>query len=176
VNKLSKATVLLADRGYYSDAFQNKLKLRGITPCIPPRKNLEIQHKYDKNLYKQRHYDLSDAQWSVLEPLLPGKKGDVDHTASDNRLFINAVLWVARNGANWRSLPAEFGKWNIVFVRYNRWCQKGVWERIFNAISDDPDFDYIIMIDSSVVKVHQHAAGVKRGFIIQHQSGDHAVA
>ncbi len=106
--------------------------------------------------------ELSDAQWRRLERLVPGKEGDKGRHGEDNRLFIDAVLWLARAGAPWRDLPDEFGKWNSVFQRFRRWAKKGAWERIFNALLEDPDFEYLI-IDSTIVRAHQHAAGAKGG-------------
>jgi transposase len=105
---------------------------------------------------------LTDAQWEKLEPLLPGRVGHVGTTAKDNREFLEGVLWIARTGSPWRDLPERFGFWGCVYVRYNRWCHNGTWQRIFEALSDDPDFEYV-MIDSSIVRAHQHAAGGKGG-------------
>ena len=71
-------------------------------------------------------------------------------------------MWIARTGSQWRHLPDEYGKWNSVFRRFSRWSIKGVWHRVFEAMSDDPDFEYLI-IDSTIVRAHQHAAGAKKG-------------
>ena len=109
-----------------------------------------------------RRHELMDEQWEQLEPLLPGRKGDPGRTGENNRLFVNAVLWLAKTGAPWRDLPGRFGKWNSVFQRYNRWCKKGVWERVLEALDDDPDLEHLLL-DSSVVRAHQHAAGAKKG-------------
>lgn len=107
-------------------------------------------------------YALSDAEYARLAPLLPGKAGDRGRTADDNRLFLDAVVYVARNGGPWRDLPARFGKWNSVFVRFNRWSKAGVWRRLFDAVQD-PDTDRLLL-DSTVVAAHQDAArGRKRG-------------
>ena len=106
--------------------------------------------------------ELRNDQWRRIKDLLPGKKGDAGRTAKDNRKFIDAVLWVARTGSHWRELPASFGKWNSVFQRYNRWSGKGVWESLFKALSDDPDFEFVMM-DATIVRAHQHSAGAKGG-------------
>jgi putative transposase len=106
--------------------------------------------------------ELTDAQWRRIERLVPGKKGDKGRSGRDNRLFVDAVLWLARAGAPWRDLPREFGHWNSVFQRFRRWAKKGVWERVFNALVENPDFEYLI-IDSTIVRAHQHAAGAKGG-------------
>jgi len=103
---------------------------------------------------------LRDCQWQRIAPLLPGKSSDCGVTAKDNRLFIEAVLWIARTGSPWRDLPSGYGHWHRVYVRYNRWSHKGVWERIFKAIAADPDFEYL-MVDGSIVRVHQHGAAQK---------------
>ena len=103
---------------------------------------------------------LSDAQWQRIEGLIPGKEGDRGRSGADNRLFVDAVLWVLRTGSPWRDLPAESGNWNSVFQRFRRWAKKGVWESLFNALAEDPDFKYL-MIDATIVRTHQHAAGAK---------------
>ena len=105
---------------------------------------------------------LEDSQWDKIAPLLPGKPGDPGRTAADNRIFLEAVLWIARTGAPWRDLPDEFGLWNSVFRRFRRWALKGVFERVFIALSGDPDFEYA-MIDGTIVRVHQHGTGAKGG-------------
>src|SRR3546814_20225853 len=85
--------------------------------------------------------EVSDALWERIEPHLPGKAGDPGRTGRDNRLFVEAVLWLARSGAHWRGLPKEFGRWHTVSQRFNRWCRHGDWERLFAALSDDADFE-----------------------------------
>ena len=104
---------------------------------------------------------LRDDQWVRIEPLLPGKATDCGVTAKNNRLFVEAVLWIARTGAPWRDLPAEFGHWHRVYVRYNRWSKKGIWKAVFEELSDQPDLEYL-MVDGSIVRVHQHGASKKR--------------
>ena len=107
--------------------------------------------------------ELSDEVWAKMAPHLPGKATDPGRTGRDNRLFMEAVFWLARTGAHWRALPARFGKWNTVYVRFNRWCRDDVFERLFRAMQDYPDFEYIL-VDSTIVRAHQHSAGAqKRG-------------
>jgi transposase len=118
--------------------------------------------------------ELTDAQWQRIEQLVPGKKGDKGRHGEDNRRFVDAVLWLARAGAPWRDLPDELGKWNSVFQRFRRWAKKGDWERIFNALIENPDFEYRI-IDSTIVRAHQHAAGAKGGAKVR-RSGVRAAA
>lgn len=117
---------------------------------------------------------LKDSQWVRIAPLLPGKPGDPGRSAADNRLFVEAVLWIARTGAPWRDLPDAFGLWNSVFKRFRRWTLKGVFECVFKALSGDPDFEYA-MIDGTIVRVHQHGTGAKGGLAIR-RSGDRAAA
>jgi len=108
-----------------------------------------------------RRHEIEQEAWERIENLLPGKPGDVGVTAN-NRLFINAIYWISKTGAPWRDLPSRFGQWNSVFVRFNRWAKKGVWQKVAEALSDDPDLEWL-MIDSTVVRAHQHAAGKKGG-------------
>ena len=108
----------------------------------------------------QRRYEISDENWQRIKHLLPGKQGDPGRTAHDNRLFINAVLWIARTGAPWPDLPERFGKHNSVFQRFNRWSKNGTWQHIFEELQD-PDLEWL-MLDSTTVRAHQHAAGQKK--------------
>ena len=103
---------------------------------------------------------LRDDQWERVEHLMSGKASDCGVTAKDNRLFLEAVLWIARTGSPWRDLPKELGHWHRVYVRYNRWSKKGRWQAIFEALSDDKDLEYL-MVDGSIVRVHQHGAPPK---------------
>jgi len=110
----------------------------------------------------RRRHELTDEQWERIEPLLPGRSGDPGRTGVDNRLFVNAVLWIAKTGAPWRDLPERFGPWNSVFRRFSRWSKAGVWEQVLEALGGDPDLEEVLL-DSSVIRVHQHAAGGKGG-------------
>ena len=113
---------------------------------------------------------LSNAQWERIGPHLPAKVGEPGRGGCDNRLFVEAVLWVARTGAPWRDLPEEFGNWYTVYTRFWRWARKNVWERIFKALSDDADFEYV-GIDGTLVRVHQHGTGAKGGRKIRPSAG-----
>jgi transposase len=109
---------------------------------------------------------LTDAQWERIAPLVPGKKGDPGRSGEDNRRFVEGVLWMVRTGAPWRDLPEYFGKWSSVWKRFRRWALKGVFEKLFQALSDEPDFEYAL-IDGTIVKVHRHATGAKGGLSIR---------
>lgn len=107
-----------------------------------------------------RRYALRDDQWERIEPLLPGRASDSGVTARDNRLFVEAVLYRYRAGIPWRDLPERFGDFRMIRTRHMRWSRKGVWEHVFNALAQDADNEYA-MIDSTIVRAHQHAAGAK---------------
>lgn len=109
-----------------------------------------------------RRHDISDEPWKLLEPRLPGRKGVWGGVAEDNRLFINAVFWILRTGAPWRDLPPEYGGWSNTHRRFIRWRDKGVWEKLLEALIDAPDYEWL-MRDASQCKVHPHAAGAKGG-------------
>ena len=109
-----------------------------------------------------RRYGLRDDQWDRIKDFLPGREGSVGVTAADNRLFVEAVLWIARTGSPWRDLPPSFGNWNSVFSRFRDWVKADVWQRLFDAVLDDPDMEYALA-DATIVKVHRHGQGAKGG-------------
>jgi transposase len=86
---------------------------------------------------------LSDAAWGRMAPLIIGRPDQKGSTGRDNRMFVEGVLWIVRTGSPWRDLTEAFGDWNSVFRRFSRWSTKGGWWRIFEAMSDDPDFEYL---------------------------------
>jgi transposase len=108
-----------------------------------------------------RRYALRDDQWDRIKDLLPGREGHVGVTAKDNRLFVEAVLYRYRAGIPWRDLPERFGDPEMIHTRFSRWAKSGVWERVFNHLSDDADNEYA-MIDSTIVRAHQHSAGARK--------------
>ena len=110
----------------------------------------------------QRRHDISDEMWAIIEPHLPGQKGQWGGLAKDNHKFINAVFWILRTGAPWRDLPPEYGKWGTVHQRFIRWRDKRIWEKLLEILIDEPDFEWL-MIDASHCKVHPHATGAKGG-------------
>jgi len=74
-----------------------------------------------------RRHEIADEPWGRIKDFLPGQPDDPGVTASDNRRFVNAVLWIAKTGAPWRDLPERFGNWNSIWRRFDRWSAKGVW-------------------------------------------------
>ena len=108
-----------------------------------------------------RRYALRDDQWDRIKDLLPGRDGYVGVTAKDNRLFVEAVLYRYRAGIPWRDLPERFGPWKAVHTRFTRWAASGVWERVFKHMAEDADNEYA-MIDSTIVRAHQHSAGAQK--------------
>ena len=116
---------------------------------------------------------LTDAQWAKMEPHCLGKVSDPGRSGMDNRLFVEAVLWKARTGSPWRDLPEDFGKWNTVFKRFDDWSRAGIFERLFEAVSDDPDMEYA-MIDATIVPVHRHGHGAKGGLKIRQSASPRA--
>ena len=109
-----------------------------------------------------RRYGLRDDQWERIKDFLPGRAGHVGGTAKDNRLFVEAVLYRYRAGVPWRDLPERFGDFRVVHTRHMRWSKNGVWRRIFEHLAEEADNEYA-MIDSTIVRAHQHAAGAKGG-------------
>ena len=109
---------------------------------------------------------VGDAVWERVAPLLPGKASDGGVTAKDNRLFLEAVPWRVRTGLPWRDLPTAFGRWNSVFQRFRRWSRAGVFERLLERLSGEPDFEYAL-IDGTIVTAHQKASGARGGLKIR---------
>lgn len=108
---------------------------------------------------RHRHA-ISDDDWARIKDILPGQPGQHGKVAKDNRLFIDAVLWIGRTGAPGRDLPERFGPWNSAWRRFDRWARKGVWLRVFEALQD-PDLEWLIL-DSTIIRAHPCAAGAPK--------------
>jgi transposase len=104
-------------------------------------------------------HELNDAQWKVVAGLLPSRRGP--RAKRGDRVFVNAVLWRLKTGAPWRDIPERYGSWKTTYNRFARWAKQGRWERLFRALST-PD-EVGSLIDGSVVRAHQDAAGGKGG-------------
>jgi putative transposase len=111
-------------------------------------------------------YMLTDDLWAAMEPLVRQAKRHKggQRPALPERQFFEALLYLARTGVPWRDLPAEFGRWDAVYNRFRRWVSSGALRRLFEALTADPAFGGVrrVLIDSTVVRAHQHAAGARR--------------
>ena len=116
----------------------------------------------DASYHRHDIHDINDKVWELLEPHLPGQRGQWGRIAQDNRRFINEVFWVLRTGAPWRDLPPDYGKWGSIHQRFIRWRRKGILEKLLEILIDEPDDEWL-MIDASHITVHPHAAGAKGG-------------
>jgi transposase len=113
-------------------------------------------------MLQPKRYELTQAQWERIAPMLPGKASDPGRTAGDNRVFVNGCLWVLRSGAHWRDLPERYGQWKTLHKRFTRWAKAGVWDAVFASLTKDRDNQYL-MLDSTLVRAHQQAATGKGG-------------
>ena len=104
---------------------------------------------------------LREDQWKRIEPLCSGKASERGGTGRDNRLFVEAVLWIARTGSPWRDLPQHFGAWHTAYMRFSRWSKNGVWARMADALKSDADLEQLF-VDSTIVRAHQHATGAQK--------------
>lgn len=105
-------------------------------------------------------FDLTDREWAVIAPLLPNKPRGVPRV--DDRRVLDGIFWTLRTGSPWRDLPERYGPYTTVYNRYNRWARAGVWLRIFEVLAERSP-DSLHLIDSSIIRAHQHAAGGKKG-------------
>jgi transposase len=105
-------------------------------------------------------YDLSEAEWRLIAPLLPNKPRGVARV--DDRRVVNGIFYVLRTGSPWRDLPERYGPYTTVYNRFNRWARKGVWLRVFETLAASSP-QSMHLIDSSIIRAHQHAAGAKKG-------------
>ena len=110
-----------------------------------------------------RRYEISDEKWERVKNLLPPERtGKPGRPSSDNRTALNGMLWIDRTGAPWEDLPRRYGAKSTVYDRFKKWTTMGIFEKIFEILSSDAD-DQDYSMDSTSAKVHQHAAGAKKG-------------
>lgn len=112
-----------------------------------------------------RRHELSDAEWQLLEPLLPrSAKG---RPRLDDRTVLNGILWKYRTGVAWRDVPPRYGSWATLHTRFRRWAGDGTFDRILRAAQAKADaagdIDWLVSVDSTIVRAHQHAAGARKG-------------
>ena len=104
---------------------------------------------------------LTDNQWARLAPLMPGGCKGKRGPRTNNRLFMDALLWMARSGGRWRDLPERFGDYRTVKRRYYDWVERGVLASLFKTLSEDGDFEWL-SVDATVIRAHQHASGARK--------------
>ena len=110
---------------------------------------------------EMRRHEITNEQFKKIEFILPGRSGHIGVTAKDNKNFINGVLWIFKTGAPWRDLPERYGNWKNIHRRFSRWSKAEIFDKIFRILSEDADMEFLIM-DGTIVKAHQHAAGAKK--------------
>lgn len=109
-----------------------------------------------------RRHEISDPDWERIKDILPPENTGEGRPSKPNRLMLNGRLWKVKTGAPWRDLPARFGPWKTVYSRFRMWSQKDVFQNLFESLTGDADLQDA-SIDSTSCKVHQHAAGAKKG-------------
>ena len=107
-----------------------------------------------------RRHELSDFEWSVIQPLLPNKPRGVPR--ADDRKALNGIFWRLRTGSPWAGIAERYGPATTCANRFRRWAKIGVWDCIFEAVSKAYN-DYLQMIDVSSIRVHQHGGNVQKG-------------
>lgn len=107
-----------------------------------------------------RRHELTEAQWDAIKDRIPGKIGDPGRTGQDNRLFVNAVIYVARTGIPWIDLPERYGNWNSIWRRFRRWSAKGVWQKLHSVLGT-PELEEL-QLDSTTIKAHPVASGSRK--------------
>jgi transposase len=119
-----------------------------------------VIHSPDTREGEMARFDLSDAEWALIKPLLPNKPRGVARV--NDRRVLNGIFYVLRTGSPWRDLPERYGPYTTVYNRFNRWAKAGVWVRIFETLAAKSPHS-MAFIDSSIIRAHQHAAGGKKG-------------
>ncbi|WP_443043457.1 IS5 family transposase [Streptomyces sp. GF20] len=122
---------------------------------------------------------LTDAQWARIEPLLPDRTPRRGGRWRDHRQVIDAIAWKYRTGSPWMDLPPEFGSWKGAYSRLRNWAIDGTWERVFTTLlaqaDADEDLSWVVSVDSTVVRAHQHAAGARKKGLPADEPTDHAI-
>lgn len=111
-----------------------------------------------------RRYEITTEEWNRIKDYLPPERsGQKGRPRKDNRTMLNGMLWILRTGCQWREMPEHYGKWQSVYARFRKWQEDGTFEKIFHALNEDAEVEYLC-IDSTAVKVHESAnGGVKKG-------------
>ena len=111
----------------------------------------------------RKRYEISDDEWERVKEMLPSEElPRQGRRPRSNRQMLNGILWIAKSGAAWRDLPERYGPWQTVYGKFMKWSKEGVFEKIFQVLNTDADMQDLIL-DSSIVKAHQHSGGAKKG-------------
>ena len=110
-----------------------------------------------------KRHEITEEQFARILPMLPPEEGGMGRPQNEHRTMINGMLWIAKTGAPWRDLPERYGPWNSVYTRFNRWSKNGLWSKIVEALMGEEAEDEMRMLDSTIVRAHQHASGAQGG-------------
>jgi transposase len=111
----------------------------------------------------RKRYEISDEEWERIKELLPSEElPRQGRRPKPNRQMLNGILWIAKSGAAWRDLPERYGPWQTVYGKFMKWSEAGEFEKVFQILNTDADMQDLIL-DSSIVKAHQHSGGAKKG-------------
>jgi transposase len=112
-----------------------------------------------------RRHELTDAEWDRLKELLPSGRGG--RPREDDRRVLNGIVWKIRTGSAWRDVPGRYGCWQTLYTRFRRWALDGTFSTMLVAVRADADavgdVDWLVAVDSTIVRAHQHAAGARKG-------------
>ena len=108
---------------------------------------------------------ISDEIWQEFEPAITAAKHSAAGAPAEqsDREFVEAVLYLNRTGCPWRDLPGELGYWHAIYMRFRRWEERGVWQRLWAQLQTEPFAQArALFVDSTTVRAHQHAAGAPK--------------
>ena len=109
-----------------------------------------------------RRHEIKDQDWERIQEQLPPENTGEGRPSKPNRMMLNGMLWKVKSGAPWRDLPEHFGPWKMVYSRFGSWSQDDLFQNMFESLIRDADLQDV-SLDSTSCKVHQHAAGAKKG-------------
>ena len=118
---------------------------------------------------------MSDEEWAFHEPFIRAVRAPNGRKPANHRLVLDGIFWIARTGSPWRDLPERYGNWKTVSSRFYRWQQQGIWAEVFTRVQERADHaghvDWEVqMIDSTIIRAHQSAAGAKKGRATKHSA------
>jgi transposase len=118
---------------------------------------------------------LPDSNWQTIYAFLKTCSGIYVGDEPETRCFVEAILWIARSGAQWRLLPKAYGNWNSIFKRFARWSDKQIWQQVFDHCAADPDREWLLL-DSTIIRAHPCAAGALKKTVDKPSKRSDAVA